>query len=80
MDSSKPFWDRTNLVRDYIRESVWNNDLWPQMGTNDRFVPNIKSLKHWAEETDKVGPAFWRSLKLQSLGLNLEKMIGVMTT
>jgi hypothetical protein len=80
MDSSKPFWERTNLVRDYIRESVWNNDLWPTMGTDERSLPNIKSLKHWAEGTLKVGPAFWRSLKLQSLGSNLEKMIGGMTT
>jgi hypothetical protein len=80
MDSSKPFWERTNLVRNYIRESVWNNDLWPQMGINDRSIPNVKSLKHWAEETGRVGPAFWRSLKLQTLGLNLEKTIGGMTT
>jgi hypothetical protein len=80
MDSSKPFWDRTNMVREYIRESVWNNDLFPLMGKTNQSVPNVTSLKHWAEETDKTGPAFWRSLKLQPLGSNLDKMIGAMTT
>ena len=80
MDSTKQFWDRTNLARDYIRESVWNNDLFPELGSNDRSVPNIKSLKHWADETAKVGSAFWRSLKLRSMATTLEKMIGGMTT
>ena len=76
MDSSKPFWERTNLVCNYIRESVWNNDLFPTMGTNDRSVPSVKSLKHWAEETRRVGPSFWRTLKLRSLDRSLGYMIG----
>jgi hypothetical protein len=80
MDSSKPFWERTNLVRDYIWESVWNNDLFPNLETSARPIPNIRSLKHWAEETNQVGLSFWRSLKLQPLAWTLGKLIEEVTT
>lgn len=81
MDSVQPFWERTNLVRNYIRESIWNNDLWPVLGTDDRSTPSVKSLQHWAEETAKHGQGFWRVLKLQPAATpTVEKLIGGMVS
>lgn len=81
LDSSQAFHEKTNRIVQYIDESTWNNDLWPQLGKADapHLLPNIFSLRHWAEQTQEQGQAFWRTLRLQSLNHTFEQMIKELT-
>jgi hypothetical protein len=55
--------------------------LWPRLGKPDlpNQTPNIYSLKHWAEQTQTHGQAFWRELRLLSLGCTIDSMIKGLT-
>lgn len=60
------FAERVNRVMDFIRESVWNNDLWPVLGKDRMSTPNISSLRDWAEWTKKEGIGVGMKLTMQS--------------